>query len=319
MQTAPRLTLWCNGGFQDSALEMLQAGTARYDLVLDGGRESLAEADIAFGQPDEAVVISSVRLRWSHITSAGYTRYDREDVRAALRQRGAALTNSSHVFDEPCAQHAFAFMLSLARRLPQALLMQQTDRAWISGPLRGESFLLNNQTVVLLGYGAIGRRLAELLRPLGMRVIALRRTVPSQPEGNGVEVIGEDRLAEALGQADHVMNILPESLSTVDFVGADRLAQCKLGAFFYNIGRGATVDQTALLQALESGHIGAAYLDVTTPEPLPPAHPLWSAPNCFITPHSAGGHRGESERLVQHFLKNLSRWESGENLIDRVF
>jgi hypothetical protein len=225
--TSTRLTLWCNGGFDGPALELLREGTARYNLVLDGGRNSLAGADIAFGQPDEAVVISSQRLRWVHITSAGYTRYDRDDVRAALRERGAALTNSSHVFDEPCAQHALAFLLSLARRLPQALMTQQSDRAWNSGPLRDDSFLLNGQTVVLLGYGAIGRRLAELLRPLEMRVIALRRSIPSQPEENGVEVIGEDRLTEALGQADHVMNILPESPSTGGFVGADRLGQCK--------------------------------------------------------------------------------------------
>jgi phosphoglycerate dehydrogenase-like enzyme len=317
---APRLTLWCSGGFSGPALRLLQEGASRYNVVTDGSRESLSEADIAFGQPDDGVLMSSPRLKWAHISSAGYTRYDRDDVRAALQARGAALTNSSHVFDEPCAQHALAFMLSLARRLPQALLLQQTDRAWKSGEIRSDSFLLNEQTVVLLGYGAIGKRLAELLRPLEMRVIALRRSAPSSsaPDENGVEVIGEDSLAEALGRADHVMNVLPESASTRDYVTAERFSQCRAGVYFYNIGRGATVDQTALLQALESGHLGGAYLDVATPEPLPPTHPLWNAPNCFITPHSAGGHRGESERLVRHFLKNLAAWERGEPLIDRV-
>lgn len=317
--SSPRRTLWCNGGFDGPALELLQEATAHYNLVLDGRPESLAEADIAFGQPDETSVISSTRLQWVHITSAGYTRYDRDDVRHALQKRGALLTNSSHVYDEPCAQHAFAFLLSLARQLPQALHLQQTDRAWQSGPLRADSFLLNSQTILFLGYGAIGRRLAELLAPLKMRVIALRRSLPTHPEENGVEVIGEASLAEALGQADHVMNVLPESSSTQGFVTADRLAQCKPGAFFYNIGRGATVDQTALIAALQSGQIGAAYLDVTTPEPLPPTDPLWSAPHCFITPHSAGGHKGEAERLVRHFLTNLRAWETGQTLVDRVF
>ena len=316
---ATRPTLWCNGGFDGPALELLQNGTAHYDLVLDGRAESLAEADIAFGQPPESAVIASSRLQWVHISSAGYTRYDRDDVRDALQKRGAALTNSSHVFDEPCAQHALAFMLSFARQLPQALVLQQTDRAWKSGPLREASFLLNDQTIVFLGYGAIARRLAELLRPLNMRVIALRRSVSAPSDDSGVTVIGEAALADALGRADHVMNLLPESPSTRGFVTAERLAQCRPGAFFYNIGRGATVDQAALLHALQTGQIGGAYLDVTTPEPLPPTDPLWNAPNCFITPHSAGGHWGESERLVRHFLANLAAWEKGEALTDRVF
>jgi phosphoglycerate dehydrogenase-like enzyme len=90
------------------------------------------------------------------------------------------------------------------------------------------------------------------------------------------------------------------------------------GAIFYNIGRGNTVDQAALLTALQGGHLGAALLDVTEPEPLPPDHPLWSLPNCVITPHMAGGHSSEQERLVDHFLENLRRFERGEPLHDRV-
>jgi phosphoglycerate dehydrogenase-like enzyme len=122
----------------------------------------------------------------------------------------------------------------------------------------------------------------------------------------------------ALGAADHVLNILPAALATDGFFGAARLQAMKPGAIFYNIGRGTTVDQPALIAALTSGHLGAAYLDVTTPEPLPPDHPLWMAPNCFITPHSAGGHDDESVRLVRHFLENLGRFTSGQPLIDRV-
>ena len=92
----------------------------------------------------------------------------------------------------------------------------------------------------------------------------------------------------------------------------------KPGAAFYNVGRGTTVDQDALLAALQSGHLAAAWLDVTDPEPLPPAHPLWTTPNCYITPHSAGGHRTEPARLLQHFLGNLRLFERGETLNDRV-
>jgi len=92
----------------------------------------------------------------------------------------------------------------------------------------------------------------------------------------------------------------------------------KNGAVFYNVGRGVTVDQPALLAALRSGRLAAAYLDVTDPEPPPPDDPIWSVPNCWITPHAAGGHQDESERVVAHFLENLRRFEAGDPLLDRV-
>jgi phosphoglycerate dehydrogenase-like enzyme len=95
-------------------------------------------------------------------------------------------------------------------------------------------------------------------------------------------------------------------------------AAMKPGAVFYNVGRGTTVNQAALIAALESGQVGAAYLDVTEPEPLPPDHPLWAAPNCFITPHVAGGHQDEDAHLVRHFVSNLRRFEAGEPLVDVV-
>jgi phosphoglycerate dehydrogenase-like enzyme len=99
---------------------------------------------------------------------------------------------------------------------------------------------------------------------------------------------------------------------------AARLAAMKPGACFYNIGRGSTVDQPALIAALETGRVGAAYLDVMEPEPLPPAHPLWRAPNCFLTCHIGGGTGDQDEKLVAHFLANLGRYVAGAPLADRI-
>jgi phosphoglycerate dehydrogenase-like enzyme len=101
-------------------------------------------------------------------------------------------------------------------------------------------------------------------------------------------------------------------------MNAARFAAMKPGAIFYNVGRGSTVDQEALLGALQQEQLGAAYLDVTVPEPLPPEHPLWIAPRCYITPHTAGGHSDEHERFVAHFIANLNRFTAGEPLLDRV-
>jgi len=101
-------------------------------------------------------------------------------------------------------------------------------------------------------------------------------------------------------------------------VNARRIGCFKAGARFYNVGRGSTVDQTALLEALTSGRIGAACLDVTDPEPLPPQHPLWTARNCLITPHSAGGRHDQEAALVRHFVSNLAAFETGGPMTDRI-
>jgi phosphoglycerate dehydrogenase-like enzyme len=169
--------------------------------------------------------------------------------------------------------------------------------------------------VLLLGFGAIGRRLAEILAPFEVRILALRRQAVVGP---GIKRVGLDGLATALAEADHVVNILPENPGTVGFMDAARFAQMRPGAFFHNVGRGRTVDQAALRGALESGHLGAAFLDVTEPEPLPENDPLWTAPRCWITPHTAGGHSNEETRQIRHFLGNLRRWASGEPLVDQV-
>jgi phosphoglycerate dehydrogenase-like enzyme len=204
-------------------------------------------------------------------------------------------------------------MLAQARQLLWTYHMQLTERSWKTEPLRVASRLLTGQTMLLLGYGAIARRLVQIVQPFGMKVVAVRRH-PSGEEG--VRTINEDEIEQALVEADHVVDTLPEGPSTHQFMNAARFNAMKPGAIFYNVGRGGTVDQEALLAALETGQLGAAYLDVTVPEPLPPEHPLWVAPRCYITPHTAGGHSDEHERFVAHFIENLNRFTAGEPLVD---
>jgi phosphoglycerate dehydrogenase-like enzyme len=320
------LTIWCNGLFSPTATARLEQGLKGHRLlrsakasasVLEAGQPdpTLAEADIAFGQPDPASCQRFERLRWVEVTTAGYTRYDNEAFRSAFRQREAAFTNASSVFAEPCAQHVLAMMLAVSRQLLPSFRDQLTDQRWEYFQRRYDSQLLVGQTAVILGYGAIGRRLVELLAPFRMKVYAYRRR--PLPE-EGVASVGREDLAAAVAQADHVINLLPDNPDSRGFVDAEFLAGCKRGARFYNIGRGSTVDQAALVASLRSEHLGAAYLDVTDPEPLPPEHALWRAPNCFITPHTGGGRRDQDEALVAHFLENLRRWQVGKPLVDRV-
>lgn len=307
-------------------MELLRAGTAGDELLLPRNPTTsvlakaerdpqFATADVAFGQPDLQAIEEATRLRWIHISSSGVTRYDNPKFRALMAERKVAVSNSAGVYNEACAAHALSFMMAQVRQLPLGLKTRTPNGSPTWNALREASSTLRGESVLILGYGAIGTRLAELLHPFDMKVTAYRR----KPRGDEtVPVITGDRLPKALAGADHIMNILPESVETRRFFDRARFASCKPGASFYNIGRGATVDQQALLEALHSGQLGAAWLDVTDPEPLPDDHPLWSEPNCFITPHVAGGHAGEAKTLVRHFLRNLDRFVQGEPLLDRI-
>jgi phosphoglycerate dehydrogenase-like enzyme len=134
----------------------------------------------------------------------------------------------------------------------------------------------------------------------------------------GVAVHGEAEVERLLGEADHVVNLLPGGEATKGFMSAGRIGAMKRSAVLYNIGRGTTVDQQALAEALGAGRIAGAYLDVMEPEPLPAGHRLWTLPNCYITPHTAGGQRREFVRLVEHFVGNLRLYEEGKEVRDRV-
>ena len=320
------MKIWCNGDFGAEGMRLLAEGVAAHSLVLSDKRNrsvlvagqrdpTLLGAEVAFGQPSPEDCIASNALRWVEASSAGYTRFDNQAFLEGMRARGAIFTNASKVFCDACAEHVLAMMLALGRQLLASYGRQLGDHGWPQQELRGNARLLSRQTVVMLGFGSIGQRLAELLGPFGMRIYALRRQLRSEP---GIHVVPEEDLTRVLAEADHVVNVLPENEATRKYVNARRIACFKAGARFYNVGRGATVDQDALLEGLQSGRIGAAYLDVMTPEPLPPGHPLWTAPNCFLTPHSAGGRSDEGINLVRHFLANLAAYEKGAPMTDRI-
>lgn len=307
-------------------MSLLRAGTAAHQFIVaervvnnvepSHPDPRLPEADIAFGQPDPAQMIQSQRLKWIQLSSAGYARYDRGDLRDALTSRGAMLTNSSSVYSEAVAQHALAFILSAVRQLQPALDNQRGPHAWSAAAIRARSAVLEGQTILILGFGAIGKRLTELLSPFNANLIALRRN--AQPEKSiRVEPIG--KLDELLPLADHIVNILPAGEPTQKLLNEPRFARMKKTAVFYNVGRGTTVDQSALRRALTNGQIAAAYLDVMDPEPLPADDPLWTTPNCYLTPHTAGGSMDEFDRVVRHFLANLAHFQSGQALRDRVY
>jgi phosphoglycerate dehydrogenase-like enzyme len=322
-----KLRIFVDFAMSPDVLEILRVGTKGHQLILpqkpaasvlaQAERDpKLATADVAFGQPDTQAIAEVQQLKWIHVSSSGITRYDTPQFRALMAQRKIAVSNSASVYNEACAVHALSFILAQARKLPLALKTRAAGGTAAWHAVRSACKTLRGETVLIVGYGAIGKRLAELICPFDMRIIAYRRKARGD---EGVPVITEGQLAQTLAsEVDHIVDILPQSAETHHFFDATRFASIKPGAIFYNIGRGTTVDQDALLEALRSGRVGAAWLDVTEPEPLPDDHPLWAEPNCFITPHVAGGHADEAKTLVRHFLKNLERFVQGMPLLDRV-
>lgn len=318
--------IFSDSPLSETAARILNEGTAPHEIIVPQKRLSsiLAKpepdpafplADIAFGQPDLESIRGSERLKWIQVSSAGFTRYDTPEFRALVAERGLIVTNSSSVYSAACAEHVFAFMMAQSRLLPQALRSHCALGSPEYFQLRGDSVSLRGQNLVILGFGAIASELIKLLAPFEMNITAMRRS----PRGDeGIPTVTEEGLPAALATADQVINILPDNAASQNFINAARLAQMKPGAIFHNIGRGTTVDQDALLEALRSGHLAAAWLDVTDPEPLPEDHPLRGEKNCFITPHTAGGHANEAETLVRHFVANFQRYLAGEPLLDRI-
>jgi len=322
----PPLRIFVDLNMPEDVMDLLRQGTEGHELIFPrkpadsvlskaAPDPQFSSADIAFGQPDTTAIREAPNLKWVQVSSSGITRYDTEEFRSHAASRGLAVCNSASVYAEPCAVQVLAFMLAQARILPHGLISHAKGGSGDWHHLRACCSTLRGENVLILGFGAIGKRLTELLRPFNANVTAFRRR---ERGDEGVPVVNRDGLERALGETDHVVNILPDSEQTRGFFDETLFAAIKPGAVFYNIGRGVTVNQDALLEALRSARLSAAWLDVTDPEPLPQDHPLRHQPNCFITPHIAGGHRGESASLVRHFLNNFNRYLKGEPFVDRV-
>lgn len=254
-------------------------------------------------------------LRWIQTASAGVDRV----LTPRLRASPVVVTNASGVHAVNIAEHVLALLLGFARQLP-ALRDAQHRQAWTTPPLPG-LFEAEGQTLLVVGLGAIGGAVARKAAALGLKVTAVRR----DPHGDGVpgveRTVGLDALDDELPHADHLVIALPLTAETRGLFGAERLARLRPGAYLYNIARGGIVDTGALLAALQSGHLAGAGLDVTDPEPLPPASPLWRLPQVVITSHTAGLTPNGARRLVDITLDNLLRVREGRplrNVVDRA-
>ncbi len=298
-----------------AALDAAAPGVARVVLRPDDCEGDPSRVEIAFFSGDlfpervrEFVLAlrDAKQLRWLHTFSAGVD----NPWFQALRARGVRLTTSSGANAVPIAQTVMLYLLALSRDLARWKDAQQR-RAWEPHPVVD----LQGLTLGVVGLGPIGLEVARLGAALPMRVVGVRRS----PRGDEpCETWPITRLDELLPRADALVLALPLSDDTRHLLDARRIALLKRGAWLVNVGRGALIDEAALVAALQSGQLGGAGLDVFEVEPLPPESPLWPLPNVIVTPHNSGDSPGNQVRAAEIFLDNLARFVRGETLRNEV-
>ncbi|HEV8469692.1 MAG TPA: D-2-hydroxyacid dehydrogenase [Candidatus Limnocylindria bacterium] len=273
-------------------------------------RELLARADVLFdfdhGHFEDLPTVAP-RVRWVQATSAGIGQLLR---RTGLDRTDIVFTTASGVHAVPLAEFAVFAMLYFTKQLPR-LHQQQREHRW-------ERFAgreLRGRTVAIIGLGNIGMEVARVSRALGLRVTGTRRGGAVTDAAVDVQR-PRDELRELLADADYIVLAIPHTADTEGLIGAAELSAMRHGAVLVNVARGKVVDEPALIEALRSGQLGGAALDVFAQEPLPPESPLWDMPNVLVSPHSASTADSENAKLTDLFCENLRRYLASQPLLN---
>jgi len=292
-------------------LELLRREAPDVELIVGTDAESLrgeaSACDAILVAPRYGGVITDLWLqirpaRWIHTLAAGveFLPFD------LLRRSEIVVTNGRGLYAEALGEFAIAAMLWFAKDL-RRLAVNQEARRW--EPYTVER--LAGKTAGIIGYGGIGRAVGTRAAALGMNVIGVgRRQEP-----------GEPTIEDVLARADYVVMSVPLTPRTQRLLSRERIAKMQPHAVLINVGRGRTVDENALVDALRANAIRGAALDVFEVEPLPPEHPLWTLDNVLISPHTADHTSDSHVRAMQFFIENLRRFRRGEpleNVVDKV-
>ena len=303
-------------------------GARPFELLASESAGSAPDADIAFvtrdvigpsarNQTHESTqrffdqMRDSPRLQWLQVNAAGADR----QAFLELRDRGVTVTSAAGANANVVAQTALAGFLALARRFPQ-LMAAQRERKWKALYVTGLPRDLKGQVAVLVGWGSIGRELGAMLKVVGLDVIVVRNR--DTPAGEGFATATFETMHEVLGRADWVFLACQLTDKTRGLMNARAFAAMPRGVHIVNVARGEVVIEDDLVEALRSGRVGGAYLDVFAHEPLDPASALWGFENVIVTPHSAGQSDGIYARVAEIFLHNLGLWLAGKPLRNLV-
>lgn len=274
-------------------------------------KEDVAWADVILGNVPDFFLTGSPKLLWMQTGSAGVESY----VRPGVLAENTLLTNATGAYGLAISEHMLGMLLELFKKL-ELYRDAQKDGQWKS---LGAVKAVYGSTVLVLGMGDIGGEFGKRCKALGAKVIGVRRSNRQKPDYADEVHLLED-LDQLLPQADVVAVTLPGTEATRGLMNRERLAKMKEGAVLLNVGRGYIVDTEALCDALESGHLSGAGVDVTEPEPLPADHRLWRIPTALVTPHISGFYHLEEthQRIVNIFVENLEHFRKGEPLRNQV-
>ena len=259
------------------------------------------------GQLEEAWAAAD-ELRWIHTASAGVDAV----LFPRLIESEVLVTNARGIYDQAIAEWVIGAMLAFVTGLHRSIIDQQ-HRRW---PFGRTTERLAGSHLVVVGPGPIGRGAGTRALALGMHVTMVGRS--SRPDDTFGAIVASDRLVDVIGEADFVLDALPLTEATRAIFDASVFEAMKPTARFLNVGRGATVDEDALIDALASGSIAGAALDVFATEPLPDASVLWTMPSVIVSPHISGDARGWEQDVVDLFVRNVRRWVEGEPMVNLV-
>lgn len=278
--------------------------------------QEIADADAMVGvQLTPALLKQAKQLKWLHISSAGVEPHGGQTgLFPELIDSNIVVTNAKNVYGPQIADHAFAFLLALTRKLNVTLPRQHLEE-WPSG--RGGMFELDGKTAVVIGVGGIGSNIAQRAHGFGMKVIGV--DIRDIPPNNIVQrVVPPDMLDSVLPEADVVFVSVPHTKKSEGMMGARQFELMKQGSYFIAVSRGKIYDHQALVKALDSKRLAGAGLDATEPEPLPKGHALWKFPNVVITPHTSGGSDNLEKRQRYIVTENIRRFGAGLPLLNTV-
>lgn len=305
-QSMPNAANWLQQVVGDAELVIAQTRTEMVFLLDD--------ADVLLGYCTHETLENGTQLRYILNYSAGVDRCMKSGL---VQERDFLLTNMQRIYGPGIAEHVIAMMYMLTRKL-HIFHDKQRQHDWDrSAVKRTEMWELQGRTMLVVGLGGIGTEVARRAQALGMRVIATRNSSRKGPEF--VDYVGLAHELPALaGQADVVVNATPLTPATLGLFDSKLFRQMKPGAYFINVGRGKSVVTKDLIEALNTGHLGGAALDVQDPEPLPREHPLWSTKNIIITPHISAGSSEQMDRFWLLVRENLRRYVNGERMLNVV-
>jgi len=270
-------------------------------------KDDVADAEIIIGNVYTPLLKYAFKLKWLQLNSAGADEY----IIKGVLPEDILLTNATGAYGLSVAEHMLAGLMSLQKRL-YMYRDNQNLRQWKD---EGKADTIEGAVTVILGLGDIGCVFAEKMKALGSYVIGVRRTISDKPDCVD-EIYTMESIKQVIKRADIVAAILPNTKDTKGLFNKEMFDNMKDGSYFLNAGRGSLVEQEVLAEVLNTGKLRGAFIDVTTPEPLPENHILWNCKNLIITPHTAGSFHLDVtlENIINISIDNLLAYQNGEHL-----